>query len=403
MKRNFLFYIALFIVLSHFKFGSCIWYTTQIGNIVSLLIIGLLVGTFLLKPQYAISDQTFRKEVLLFAIIPFFSSITCYLYRNQPILNTIVASRGALMWFFYFFLHRHHFSIKETEKLLIISGIYIGLLYIFQQVVYPSIAWFGVMSDENGDGEVFQRNGLWRFYINGVLLLLISCFIYAGRFFKTIKWRNLYIMLFFFIAIYLTLTRQLMLATIVSFLLVPFLSHQNIKAKWAMISLIVLGTILGGSVFYDDLLGGMVEDSQNDINNSDYVRFAAWRYFGLEYWEDGFNMLLGNGRESIGNSEYGNFIQNLKLHYHLYRSDIGIVGTFSMYGILYMMVVLVAYVKIFRQLKYCPTYLYMTIIASLVTIIMISWVDSVIFGLILYLIDGYKTKTRGRNITTNIF
>ena len=169
-----------------------------------------------------------------------------------------------------------------------------------------------------------------------------------------------------------------------------------------MIGLIVLGAILIGSVFYDDLLGRFVENAQDDINNSDYVRFVAWRYFGLDYWEDGFNMLLGNGKESIGNSEYGDFIQNLMVQYRLYRSDIGIVGTFSMYGVLYLIVVIAAYIKIFKQLKYCPTYLYMTIIASLVTIIMISWVDPVIFGLILYLIDRYKTKTLGRNITTNI-
>lgn len=132
-----------------------------------------------------------------------------------------------------------------------------------------------------------------------------------------------------------------------------------------------------------------------DENSSDNVRVLAMEFYGLEYWENWFNVLLGNGCPYGNLNEYGHYISNMEKDYGLYRSDIGIVGVFSLYGLAYIAALIALYVKTFKNFKYISTYLRLLVIASILNLPLACWTDFPIFMSIIYfLIDRDINKNK---------
>ena len=124
------------------------------------------------------------------------------------------------------------------------------------------------------------------------------------------------------------------------------------------------------------------------------MRKLAMIFYGLEYWEDPINVVFGNGIPSFGNSQYGNYINSVEQDLHLYASDVGIVGTFSHFGALYLLAVALLFKKLFSKFKQFPLYVKCIVIGALVNIPIGSWLYPVFFSSILYLSE--------KNVNSNI-
>lgn len=103
--------------------------------------------------------------------------------------------------------------------------------------------------------------------------------------------------------------------------------------------------------------------------DENYIRFIAYNYYGLEYNNGSLlAAIIGNG--DPGRSAYGMEIARLE-DFGLYRADIGIVGMYSLYGIFYVLVIIVFFAYTIKKRKYIAVYLQMYILYMLVTSIML--------------------------------
>ncbi len=382
-------HIIIIIILISISFFSCDLISDRMVNVLTLLVIFYLVLEYMKYKDASVKKTAmFSKPVLMLMLFPFLSSITCYIYRGQPIINSLIVNREMLLWVFYFFLHWKRVNPQYLINCVCGIGICFALINIIQQITYPSFAYFGVVTNEFGILE--ERNGFYRFRISGseyvFFLTFYSFYLLLAR--KSVK------SLIFFIlgiaGIYLTLTRQLWVAAIISLLLIPLLLSNIQTSKkilftifGSMACILIINNL--DTIFGRDLL----EQSSNQFYNSDYVRWRAYEFYGLDYWVDWFNMLLGNGMHAeVAGNQYGAYIRKIYDDFGLFQSDIGIVGVFSQYGLIYVLAIVLFYRKLFILRTYVQPYILMLICASLVTIFMIFWVrDAVFFSIILYMVD----------------
>jgi hypothetical protein len=102
--------------------------------------------------------------------------------------------------------------------------------------------------------------------------------------------------------------------------------------------------------------------------------------------------ILGNGVDSQ-NAEYGLLIQLYKNKLGFYQSDIGIIGTYSKFGILFILGELAVYFKIFKKrlpeditfIKYVFIFSFLTIVTGSDSFIVMDGIVGT--SLLLYLID----------------
>lgn len=354
------------------------------ATLFSIVLIALLY--FLNRRNSVMEDRTFSREVLLLMLLPFASVFSCYHYRGQAVVTGMIATRTALFWLLYFLLHKTNFSERKLHKLLMNVGVMATTIYIVQQLVYPTFYWF----DVNNLGIVDIRNGLYRFR-----LFLNNPYIYYGFFAsialaitqkKSTSWQAA---VFFALGIVLTLTRQIWFTCFMSVILYPILKTEQGMVKkliGALFSFLILYVIFLniGSIVGNEIVSYTISQLKND----DDVRMGAFTFYGLEYWVDWLNVVFGNGVASFGNSAYGNFIQSMEENHAFYRSDVGLVGVLNQYGAIYVFVLFLYYIKVFKNLKYMSTKFRLLFCASFLNLPLASWdIFPVFLSIITYLAD----------------
>lgn len=343
------------------------------------LIVYLFLDFCFCKKDKARDKYTMIISALM--ILPFVSAIPCYIYRDQAILDTLFVTRGQLLWLFFFYLRNHKVNVKTICEVFAGIGLFTAVINIIQQFTYPNFALFGVTL-LNGADELDIRNGFYRFLFTSTHFMLFSFFYYLYTILdsKTGKLKNILFTIISFIGIYYTMTRQLWLACIGAFVLYYFLVAKMSLSRKILLVLLTVSALLFISNNLGTIIGtDVLEETDKNLNNENYVRWVAYDYFGLEYWESPFNVLFGNGqhREGVG-SPYANHIAFLYEELGLYRSDIGIVGKFSLYGFIYCVVIILFYITILVHNKRYPPYIIMLLLASIITIPMSCWFDNML-------------------------
>lgn len=377
--------LLIFTIISIDFFFFIPYESLGMGRVVMSFIIVYLILALLYKKNVGTGFQFFKHEVGLLAILPLISAFSSYYYRGQPIFVGLLVARDSLFWLLYYYLHKYNYSSKSVVKIILIVATISAFIFILQQIFYPTLYLFNSLQSYN---DVEIRQGLYRFRLFPLAPYMYFAFYYSlwkytnTKRLNTLGWTALYT-----IGIYLTLTRQVYFCIFVPVLFYQFFTKNNFSFK------ILLSVISGFLLLYIiysniNLIGGdFVAMTREQLNEND-IRSLSYTFYGLEYWVDNLNMLFGNGAASWGNSAYGNEIQAIEEDKRLYRSDIGIVGLFSMYGIAYVIAVLLLYRKFFKCYKHVPVYLRLLLIASIINLPLACWTENGFFmSLIFYLMD----------------
>jgi hypothetical protein len=227
-------------------------------------------------------------------------------------------------------------------KLLIVCSIIWTILEIVQQYTYPNFIFY-----TRGDEIVFGgrpieiRNGIYRFMITDYIIALFSLFIvWQNCLKKNIALRErlifILILLMIFIGIYYNQTRQIMIATVIAiFVNIPYLFKNRRVLSMNLFFALILGFALI-IIYYSDLLfGELIDLTEDHIEDTDYVRYKAISFFTFDYWNHWINVIFGNGWH-ISSSPYGEDY----MYYHdimlLSRGDVGIIGIFNAYGLIFI-------------------------------------------------------------------
>ena len=384
-----LFAIIGLVILSTNFFNYTSWNPTYAGwikNILSYSFIGyLLIGK-------NINGCHFRTVVLLLTLVPFLSIFNSWSVYSQSPYRSFTVLLGQFMWVIYFLLHKYKVSEQTILKAFLCIALIIVAIQIVQQFTYPN-APFGTMSEDAViDRQVLeaaeQRNGLWRFRMhqNGFYTapILFAMWVWVRN---KVSPKLVVLIGLLFASIYLTLTRQVMFACILTIFCSMFLGQKKINKAALFFGLLF---IAGLYVYYDVLFSKLAEQTQDD-STEDNVRLFAASVLWNEILKTPFTFLFGYGLPD-GNSLYGIHMNNLRTFFGIFTSDVGFIGQIFERGFIYVCVCYYMLWKLFFKMKkQIPVYIRMFVLYTGVMSVMIfpciSPAQNIVWVLLFYICD----------------
>lgn len=388
--------IILFVILQTGCFNFSGWNPTYSGWANNIISLGLLGYLFCSRPN---GKQYHFRELVLFLIwVPFFSIFNSWSIYSQSPSRSFLLMASQSTWVIYFLLHKYKVQEQTILKAFFYIALFLVGIQIVQQFTYPN-APFGTMSQDamierHAVEAAEQRNGLWRFRMhqNGYYTAPILFAIWI-RIRKKANPKLAVFVALFFVSIYLTLTRQVMFACILVIFSSMFMGQKKINFTALLLGLIF---IAGLYVYYDVLFSKLAQQTQED-STEDNVRILAASLLWDESLKTPFTFLFGYGLPD-GNSQYGIYMNKLRVFYGIYTTDVGFIGQIFERGIIYVCICYYMFYKLFFKLKkVIPTYIRMFVMFAGVMSVMIfpciSPAQNIVWVLLLYICDLHMNNS----------
>jgi len=362
-------------------------------NSTKIVLFIIILYTFFHRNELNKIHIRFKKFVLGLIIIPLLGFIPAYILHGQGFLASLLGAHINLGYFFFFFLFLIKAKEQQIVKIFCIFGIFWSGIELVQQFTYPTY-WFATRGD-TFEHSIEIRNGIYRYNVLGRefgLILLFYCF---ERFMLEKSRKYLLGIIIALVGIYLLATRQIIAMSVVC-LFAGLFMMKKISIGSFMLIAIVAAIIYANA---ETLFGEFIEMTESV--DKDYIRFLAYEFYGITYNKGNIlAFLLGNG-SPYAPSSYFQEIDNLEQSFGLYRADIGVVGMYSTFGIMYVIMILWFFIYVFRHRKFIDTYLLMYVLFMAGTSIMLHHfaysLSNVIIGcFIFYLIEINITKNKRR-------
>lgn len=385
-----------FLVISIFIISAgiydIIFIPEVLRNISQIAIIGVIISLLLID-YFAGGDksikQNFKYEVFLFLISTLLSMFIANAYHGQNFQTTLIAQRYMYFYFFYFFLHSMKPDIRNLEKVIMPLALIYAVFYLLQYFLYP-IRLFDV--------HLGVTRGTIRVWIPGGSFMLLAYYKSLQGFMRTQKIQYaLYCLLFFIITGILQGTRQ-NLATISLFTLAFILFSKQVKSRALLLSLSAIAGIAILIIFQDIFIELLALTQKQASDKDTNIRIVAMNFFMTEFMPSKLAYIFGNGQDSL-NSSYGKAIAAYKAM-GLYQSDIGLIGDYSKFGILFVIAQLsivfrLGFGKLPKDLEYLRYYFISRLLVMFSGGNMFGRPEGIAFVMIvLYMVDLYLDKEK---------
>jgi hypothetical protein len=326
------------------------------------VVIDLLeVGSIFVLVLYNLSSTISLKTPFVFyvksiIILSLLSAIPAFMFHDQGFGLSLLASRVVFFWLLYFTLHKMNIPVHKLEKLMLFFGIIWAMIMILQQFTYPNIyfnAYDGV-TYENGEIRTTEtRGGITRIMINGFGFCYFMAAFTWQELRKNISLKNIFLFALIIAGVLLTQSRQIIFGLILIFVVDTFLSFRLNDTKSIRFVTIFLGISILFFTIAGDFIIALIELSQEqNITSNQYIRGLEIEFFLFKYWPDPFCYLLGNGWDH-SNSPYGQEMkEQIQRSMGFHRSDIGLIGAFNKFGIIYIIVIVMFYIMILIPKKH---------------------------------------------------
>jgi hypothetical protein len=377
----------LSVILSASDFFKLIYFEDQIKYfqlaIISCLVIIVIMGI--------ISDRrsvfSFKYPIIFILASVFLSMYIALVDHQQPLDISILASRPMYFYLLYFALQYIKMEKKDVLQVIIISAFIYAFFYLYQISIYPRLLV---------TAHILQERGTTRIQMTGIEPLFVAILYFMGRYLTDKKVLFLFMSAFFIIILFVDASRIRILTMLIAVIWLFFnLSKEN-KKLIAFIGIMSVITLL--VVFWENIQL-LVELTLNQISQGkSYVRFQSADFYLNTIYKSNLGYLFGNGIAST-NSSYGMMIKYFEDNYlyRFYQSDIGLLGDFSRFGVLYILAVLALFYKVIRAKinndnLFIKAYFIMALISSFTLIFFGSAYAAVIICCLLYLIDIQKSN-----------
>jgi hypothetical protein len=352
--------------------------------VVIAVIIALILLNIIFNPGSNIKKH-FKLEVSLFFLAVFLSMFVAEHYHYQDLKTTLIAQRSMYFYAFYFLLHYFELDARDLEKMMLFLGFMYVIFFILQYIAYPVILF---------DVRIGVERGTLRIFLAGLGFLFFAYYKYLQLYLTQQKLRyGLFVILFFLVGAILQGTRQV-LASMTLLTMAFIFFNREVKSR---LFIIFAASIAGVAIFFIlhdmfmELYALTIKEASADRTN---VRVLAMEYFTGDFMPSNIAYIFGNGQDSM-NSIYGQRVATLRSVFGLYQSDIGIIGDYSKYGVLFVIAQLSILVKIIlRKLPDDISYLKYLYIGSALTMfsgrnLFGSSGGIVVVVMALYVIDYY--------------
>ena len=389
--------IVLFIFLSSATFFRLTYLPKNFMLLISFGSTMLMAVTVILSIIYDRGKkfkQNFGIEISLILLSLLFAVFGAKWGHNQDFILTAWVQGNMYFFFFYFFLHTIRIRPEELmQMVLIMAFLYIGL-FLLQYVLYPKILFGTRVQEARGTIRIFLPGGSFAGIIYFYFLQLIF----------TSKDKKYIIYLFLYLMIPLLQGTRSSIVTILFGTLLYILVSKRVKSKFFIMVLIFISGILVFLIFQDIIMNLVAVSQEQTALEGDDVRILSARFYLTEFYPSKLNYLIGNSQSHMMSS-YGLRVWFYQVTYGFYLSDIGIIGEFVKYGVLYIISVFLIIRKIFI-IKIEPKYAYFKYWAVLLIIEEILGgafskpTSIIVILLVLYCIDISSYELKHKKIET---
>ena len=340
----------------------------------------ILVAIFFLflsiKNKNEIRDKLFEKNIIvIFLICPLLSIIPAMMFHNQSFSQSFIAVLntlpGVLM---YWILHKLNPKPKFVIGGLLLMAVVWSSIEAIQQFTYPNYVFgYRAVAEDVIKGTMLdQRNGIWQYKIQPWYIGMIAAF-YSWQQLLTSK-QNKKLFIFVFIialcGIYLYMARVVIVSTICMLVYIFILINKRQKMNKARMIFIVCLFAIPIAVNFNNLFGELLDSTQEQVGDYEVdIRSTAAAFYGLEYFPNAVCYILGNGLPHPYSS-YGKEIYDIEDIMFLYRADVGLIGDYNIYGAIYIIALVVLFLKVYHYRHFLQPYQ----VASLLSLFLGSYI-----------------------------
>lgn len=255
----------------------------------------------------------------------------------------------------FFFLKARKIAKEEIIRAFSVYLIITFVIQVYQQINFSN-PLFGLQWTDNGEAFTgYQRNDLFRFSI-GIATLGEFCLCYYWS--KICERFSIWYIIFFIISsvsVYLYLTRQYMVATLLTVFLSLFFVKDRKVRRWGFLGIIAFATVL--YIYYDLIFKNLIEFSETETYSTD-IRKVAYGYILSHVFDNPIMWFTGHGHtfQEVSWTNKG-----------LYTSDIGFVGQMYLQGVLWVIIYFYTLYKLlWKKKNKLPLYLKLFMFCTLV-------------------------------------
>lgn len=381
------------------------------GHLINIEILFLLYYIFVNRDEVKhIATETLSGiYVLSFSLLLFVSVIPCYIYHGQSLYDSIKAIWPFTFILFYFVFYKNNIAEEKLIKLLITIALIKFVILFVQQFTYPDF-WFSAYSEGDIDNygksyKVEVRSGIYR-YLLGIMYIFyfVGFYLTSKLFNSSNKAKYIVLLGLIFLGIYFEQFRYNMVCFLLCWLWMYYMNNKRDISYFQVLTVLFLLYLLYSNF---DLLFGDLKDRTEDDLSDDYIRMLCYSFYLLEYWVGPITMLFGNGYP-LGSSGYGQEIQYYQEEFTFFRVDIGIIGTINIYGIVFLLILMLFIYRIYKKwrfidLPYRAFLIWLALMIPLYMPIHYSSDTNLFMAGLLYLIDKSIDRNKSQDMNPEVY
>lgn len=356
--------LIVFIVLGSLAFFELFFFERQTIAAIHLLVAGVIIAfTFihLVYDKSAKIKARFTMEIFLLFLAVGLSMIGAFVFHEQKFMVTLLAQRIIYLLLFYFLLHQLKPDPKFLTRLMVILGIIWAVLYLIQWFAFPTQLFGSYM---------FKDRNTIRIFLPGVTFAVVAYYILLTIYLKTTNNKYLFLLLLLIIVFVLMGTRQL-IGPVVLISMIILMRSKRIHSKM-VITILGMASIVPLYLIFQDIFTAMFEvTKEQSVSISENVRVRAMGFYLYRFAPSNLSFFTGNGAYSA-HSSYGIMMDNYSKAFGYYLADIGIIGEFILYGIIFVFAELVIlfrmaffkYTSEFEYIRYVTYSLFFSLFVS---------------------------------------
>ena len=277
--------------------------------------------------------------VILIAIGILLSFITAKLYYGQTVIRSAIAVRRVLYYLTLPVLLLIRPSLRDVKAALYMFSVLFFLMVLLCTCLHLDLV---VLSEEQLMRQEISLKAQGP-PLEGFLYVAMAFAFSFCDLFKRVTAKNVALTLLCLSAILLYQNRTTIFACaacVVWFLLTLPNTKRTIKVKVAAVLMAAVVLVLS-----KDILFSLFEETVSDVSNTDYNRNLSYAYFLTQAPNGLLSVLLGNGFISVKTSP----IMEELMNSGIYNSDVGLIGMWSQFGLLPILVFLAACIYPFAR------------------------------------------------------
>ena len=361
----------------------------RVMDIFGVLLIIFLILLHVVYQGRGIIKANFRNHILILILASFGSALMAYMFHGQDYSLTLFQQRSIYFYLFYFLLHYLLPEPIKLERLIIQFGLVYCLVFLLQTVAYPTLIT---------ESHVFRDRGTIRIFLPGENVMILGYLIAFDRIFEKFDWLYFSHLMLSVIVVLLLGTRVMLLALVIlSF--VNILINKRVQNKFAVFFLFIGVAFISYLVMKDTISAEIAETQKHSSQAQNYIRVKAAEYYLTDFQKGIGSIVLGNGSPN-DKSSYGAMVKNVNNRSGFYLSDIGILGIYVKYGILFTVVCFIImfqglFGKLHRDLHYIKYFMAYLLINMVVSTLPFETSYGIVeICMILYIIDCYKDTSK---------